>query len=371
MATIYDENGTYLADGDFSQTEGGPATITLQAPGNGCQFYQTVGSHAVYAYYYVNNYYIPNLGNRNGYYDVDNYTSFQEVPNYNPFVDSYYFYGSGPTRIIENDFISLGVTEVSGSGNCSPPPTITAITPPRGGLENETHITITGTRFLAGHTSLNISGTGVSVVSDSLHVSSPSSLTADLRVEPTAAGGNRLVKVSVNGVLSDAGKNFLVQIPTNLVPKPSPTPGLVTLDPTPGKVINGGGGEEFGGANRCGAYRNYGYLLKDQNGDTIETSLEVTEILTNFQVTPTGAASAPQAQVGETQGGVLWDLHSYTTAAPCPGPPTFSASINQAFKVVVGLGDSERTFNLTTTNTITASRNGSGVYSIMVTNTLQ
>ena len=121
-AILYDEDGNYLAEGSTSQTEGGPATVTVTVAGNGCQFYQVIGDHSVDAYYYVNNYFIPNIGYRNGYYDTDNY-SFLGNPS-NVYLDSYYFAGNGPPQIIEDEFIYLGETEAVGSGNCTPPPRV-------------------------------------------------------------------------------------------------------------------------------------------------------------------------------------------------------------------------------------------------------
>lgn len=214
-ATLYDENGTYLADGDFSQTQGGPATITLQAPGSGCQFYQIVGWHAVDDFYYVTNYYMPSVGYRNGFYDVDYYSQFRENPTYPPFGESRYFYGAGPVHILEEEFISLGVTESWGSGNCNLPPTITSISPALGGVGSATSITITGTGFKSGSIEASINSMSNITISE-FFVDSGTQMRAKFTIAANAGGGNRTVAVTLGGIPSDNNKNFFVQIPTSL-----------------------------------------------------------------------------------------------------------------------------------------------------------
>jgi hypothetical protein len=119
------------------------------------------------------------------------------------------------------------------------------------------------------------------------------------------------------------------------------------------------------GGVRCGAYRNFGYILKDQDGDTITQPLTVTEILTNFTIDP-NISTGGTAESAPTVNGVFWDLNSYAYVGDCPGPPAFTSTTDQGFKVVL---DSQNVYTLTTTYRLSGSKNTSGVYSITNTKT--
>lgn len=194
---------------------------------------------------------------------------------------------------------------------------------------------------------------------------------ATVTIAANAAGGNRTVSVTVIPASGSAqtssgagNKNFLVQIPTKVI-EIGQQPNLVTIDPTAAEITNGYGQTVTGGI-RCGAYRNRGYILQDQNGDTITQSLTVTEVISNFTVNPQ-IGSAPPGNATITVNGTFWDLFFWGYTGNCPGPPPFTGGLHQKFKVDLGGGN---VFPLSTKFEISASKNSSGVYSITATKTI-
>jgi hypothetical protein len=76
-------------------------------------------------------------------------------------------------------------------------PTLTSIAPPTGARGTVVPVTLTGTNFIIGETTVAVSGTGVTV--SGVSVSSPTTLTATLTISTTATLSARNVTVTVAG----------------------------------------------------------------------------------------------------------------------------------------------------------------------------
>lgn len=83
-----------------------------------------------------------------------------------------------------------------------PAPTLTSISPSSGQLGNGVSVTLTGTNFVNGGTTIAVSGSGVDIVSPTF-VSS-TQLTAIFGIQPSAATGARSVTVTTSGGTSGA-----------------------------------------------------------------------------------------------------------------------------------------------------------------------
>jgi hypothetical protein len=138
-----------------------------------------------------------------------------------------------------------------------------SISPGRGVVSATTHVTITGKNFASGASILAGSG----ITASNINVVSSEEIQADLAIEHNASGGNRSVKVKVNGKTSN-GKDFYVQIPSKLVPLNSNfTPNGIGPLHTP----NNSPLQTIDGANYpapldhiCGVFRYYLFYLGDQ-----------------------------------------------------------------------------------------------------------
>jgi len=81
-------------------------------------------------------------------------------------------------------------------------PTLTAITPASGTAGTAVNVTLTGTNFVNGATTVRVSGTGISA--GSAQVSGTTSLAATFTIDATATAGNRSVTVVTSGGTSNA-----------------------------------------------------------------------------------------------------------------------------------------------------------------------
>ncbi len=90
-------------------------------------------------------------------------------------------------------------------------PTLTSVTPNQGIQGPTVAVTLTGTNFVVGATTVNVSGTGVTVAN--VVVGNTTSLTANFLIDPTAAGGPRTVTVTTAAGASGAQIFTIIQNP--------------------------------------------------------------------------------------------------------------------------------------------------------------
>ena len=106
----------------------------------------------------------------------------------------------------------------------SSPPTLTSISPASGTAGMTLTATLTGTNFVNGGTTVQVSGSGITLGSP--QVSGSTSLAVAFTISASASPGNRTVTVATNGGTSN-GVNFSV-----LAPAVPPT--LASISPTSG-----------------------------------------------------------------------------------------------------------------------------------------
>src|SRR4029453_2812849 len=92
-----------------------------------------------------------------------------------------------------------------------PAPTLTSVAPNQGLRVTTVAVTLTGTNFVVGATTVNVSGSGVTV--NTVVVGSGTSLTANFVIDAAAAGGARTVTVTTAGGTS-GGQTFTINVPT-------------------------------------------------------------------------------------------------------------------------------------------------------------
>jgi YVTN family beta-propeller protein len=90
----------------------------------------------------------------------------------------------------------------TGSSTATPKPTITSISPTSGSVGTTVSVTIAGTNFVPGGTTIQMSGAGITV--GKITVNSPTSLTTTFSIDSTAASGDRSVNVMTAGGVSNA-----------------------------------------------------------------------------------------------------------------------------------------------------------------------
>ncbi len=90
----------------------------------------------------------------------------------------------------------------------APLPTVSSISPSSAEQSASIQVTVTGTNFYSGYTTVNISGSGVS--SSNVNVTGSTSLTTTLTVLATAATGTRTVTITTPGGTSTTSVNFTV-----------------------------------------------------------------------------------------------------------------------------------------------------------------
>ncbi len=106
------------------------------------------------------------------------------------------------------------------------PPTLTSVTPNEGIQGTTVAVTLTGTNFIVGATTVNVSGSGVTV--NNVVVGGGTSLTASFVLDPTAADGPRSVTVATAAGTSGA-QTFTIDLPP-----PPGTPTLTSVSPNQG-----------------------------------------------------------------------------------------------------------------------------------------
>ena len=107
-------------------------------------------------------------------------------------------------------------------------PTLTSVSPNQGVRGTTVAVTLTGTNFIVGATTVTVGGSGVTVTN--VVVSSATSLTANFVIDPTAADGLRTVTVTT--AVGTSGPRIFTITP--------PAPGVPTLTSvTPNQGIQG------------------------------------------------------------------------------------------------------------------------------------
>ncbi len=89
-------------------------------------------------------------------------------------------------------------------------PTLTSVAPNQGIQGATVAVTLTGTNFVVGATTVTVSGGGVTV--NNVVVGSTTSLTANIVIDPAAATGARTVTVTTAGGTS-GGQTFTINLP--------------------------------------------------------------------------------------------------------------------------------------------------------------
>ena len=102
-------------------------------------------------------------------------------------------------------------------------PTLTSVAPNQGIRGTTVAVTLTGTNFVVGATTVNVGGGGVTV--NNVVVGSSTSLTANFVLDPAAAVGPRMVTVTTAGGTS-APQGFTVSLPPPTLTSVSPNQGI-------------------------------------------------------------------------------------------------------------------------------------------------
>jgi sugar lactone lactonase YvrE len=145
---------------------------------------------------------------------------------------------------VTTDSGTSGAVKFTISVPVAPPPTLTSITPPTDVRGTTTTLTLTGTNFVPGATSVSADGNGISITNVS--VTSTTSLTATLTVAPDANLGNHNVRAATAGGGSNAltltvqpqGISFVYQMPQMLNPTDN-TPIQVALSSASADSVTG------------------------------------------------------------------------------------------------------------------------------------
>jgi hypothetical protein len=153
-----------------------------------------------------------------------------------------------------------GTSVPQGFSVSQPPPTLTSVSPNQGVRGETVAVTLTGTNFVGGATTVTVGGGGVTVTN--VIVGSATSLTASFVLDVTAAGGARTVTVTTAGGTSGAqpftinlpppgsatftytGSEQLFTVPAGVV--------AITIDATGAAGGKGSGAEELGPARSMG-----------------------------------------------------------------------------------------------------------------------
>jgi len=212
-------------------------------------------------------------------------------------------------------------------------PRITSITPARGLIGTATAVTIRGRSF-GSNPSVIIGGMGVTYSGSG---GSTTQLTGTLNVAADATIGDHSVQVSNKGQRSNA-VNFIVQLPTRLVP--FDIPDRTTNGKGPVVVIDNGDIVDLSGnvraTNQCGVYQNVAYVLVDQAGQRIVQPYTLIEEFA-FNAQPSQTFNLPA-------NAIITDIHSRSRTAPaCLGFNEHDELV-QGFTVVAGTSR----FDLTT-----------------------
>ena len=202
-----------------------------------------------------------------------------------------------------------------------PSPTLTSVSPNQGTRGTTVAVTLTGTNFVAGATTVTVGGSGVTVTN--VAVSSVTSLTANFVIDPTASEGLRTVTVTTAGGTS--GPRIFTITP--------PAPGVPTLTSvTPNQGTQGTTVEVtlIGTNFVVGAT-----TVAVSGGGVTVTNVVVgstTSLTANFVIDP-AAADGPRSVTVTTAAGTSGAQTFTIDLPPPPGTPTLtSVSPNQGIR---------------------------------------
>ena len=123
--------------------------------------------------------------------------------------------GSYPLTFTATNIVGTSAPQAFTLTVTQPPPTLTSIMPNQGAQGTTVAVTLTGTNFVAGATTVTVGGSGVTVTN--VVVSSGTSLTASVVIDPTAAEGLRTMTVTTAGGTSEP-RIFAIAPPAPVVP---------------------------------------------------------------------------------------------------------------------------------------------------------
>ena len=227
---------------------------------------------------------------------------------------------------------SVTVTTAAGTSGAqtftiNPPPgpgtpTLTSVAPNQGLQGATVAVTLTGTNFVAGATTVNVSGGGVTVTN--VVVGSSTSLTANFVLDPAAVVGPRTVTVTTAGGTSGP-QGFTVTLPPPTLTSVSPNQGIrgATV------AVTLAGTNFVAGATTVAV----------AGGGVTVTNVAVgssTSLTASF-VLDLAAAAGPRTVTVTTAGGTS-AAQTFTINLPTPGSTTFTyTGGSQTFVVPVGV----------------------------------
>ncbi len=187
-------------------------------------------------------------------------------------------------------------------------PTLTGVSPNQGIQGTTVVVTLTGTNFVVGATTVTVGGAGVTVAN--VVVASGTSLTASFVLDPAAAVGARTVTVTTGGGTSGA-QTFTINLP--------PAPTLTSVSPNQGLrastvAVTLTGTNFVVGATTVGVF----------GGGVTVTNVTVgsgTSLTANFVLDP-AATAGPRIVTVTTAGGTS-GAEPFTISLPPPGSQTF------------------------------------------------
>ena len=201
-------------------------------------------------------------------------------------------------------------------------PTLTSVSPNQGMRGTTVAVTLTGTDFAIGATTVSVNGGGVTVTN--VNVGSATSLTANFVLDPAATAGPRTVTVTTAGGTS-VPRGFTVNLPVPTLTSISPNQGLrgatvaVTLTGT----------NFVAGAT----------VVNVSGADATATNVVVvspTSLTASFVLDPVAAVGARTVTV--TTAGGTSGSQPFTVNLPPPGSMTFSyTGGEQLFSVPAGV----------------------------------
>ena len=190
-------------------------------------------------------------------------------------------------------------------------PTLTSLSPNQGTQGSTVAVTLTGTNFVVGATTVAVSGAGVTV--NTVVVGSSTSLTANFVINAAAATGARTVTVTTGGGTSGA-QSFTINLPAPGAPTlTSVAPNLGTQGATVAVTLTG---------------TNFviGATTVSVSGAGVTVNSVVvgsTTSLTASFVLDAGAATGARSVTVTTAGGAS-GAQTFTINAPAPGAPTLT-----------------------------------------------
>ena len=191
-------------------------------------------------------------------------------------------------------------------------PTLTGLSPNQGTAGTTVVVSLTGTNFVAGSTTVNVSGGGVGVVS--VTVNSGTSLTATLQIDPAAAAGPRTVTVTT-GVGTSGGQTFTINASapsaptlTSIAPNQGTQGTTVAVTLTGTNFVVGATTVNVSGAGLTAANVVVG---------------GTTSLTANFVIDPTATVGARSVTV--TTAGGPSGAQTFTINLPAPGAPTLAS----------------------------------------------